>query len=152
MNTTLNKANAIIQEQPRHQLGGPPQPGVLLWAKITQINVDTLVVKFDDESESESTLEVLKPSKVCPGMDQDVDGYTYEYTSDDGQARTSTAGQSVESQVVVPAFIVDDLVQIGPAPGNLATFVPGLASYTRQVVNHPAMWDQVSTGSSGGDE
>lgn len=109
---------------------------------ITQVNADTLIVDLGGGA----TIEVVKPAKVCPALDQGVDGYSYTYTGTDSQTRTSTAGSSSETQVVVPRFLVGDVVEIGPAPANLGVIAPTLASFRFQVVNSPAYWAKQSGG------
>lgn len=139
--TTLNKTAAMLREQERHQLGGPPHPAVRLFATIVTINADTLVVNIGGGA----TVEVIKPAKVCPAMDKNVDGFTYDYSGDptEKQSRTSTSG-TTETQVVVPRFIIGDLVEVGPAPSNVADHAASLSAFTLQVVNSPAYWAKES--------
>jgi hypothetical protein len=122
----------------RHHQTPPPQPAPRFFATITEVLANTLMVSVAGGD----PVQVLKPIKVCPAFDQEVDGYTYAYSGDGSQTRTSTAGSSVETQVVVPPFIVDDVVEIGPAPGNIGDYAPSFASLRLQVVNHPAYWSK----------
>lgn len=134
------RIRAELSEQAQHQLGASGGGGATFMATVAEVKGSTLVVDLGGGAE----IEVIKPHKVCPALDQDVDGYTYAYSGSDSQNRTSTLGTSVENQTVVPAFIAGDVVEIGPAPGNMGVFAPSLAGYAYQVINHPAMWDKVS--------
>ncbi len=137
-----DKVMAALREQPQDHQAGPPQPGVRLLATILSVGFNTLSVTVDPEAETPPALTVAKPTKVCPALDQDIDGYTYSYNGDlaQGQSRTSTSGSDVENQVLVPRFIVGDLVEIGPAPSNLGDYAVALADVRMQVVNSPVYW------------
>lgn len=124
---------------PRHHQVPPPQPGARFLAKIAAVGGDTLLVTL---AEGETAVQVIKPLKVCPALDQAVTGYTINYTTTDKQTRTSTSGGNVETQTVVPRFIAGDLVEIGPVPGNVAAHAGSLAGITHQVINHPAYWSK----------
>lgn len=130
-----------LAAMPRHHLSAPAQPVARFLATIAAVNADTLLVQINGGGDP---VVAIKPLKVCPALDQDVDGYTYSYTIDatQRQRRTSTSGSNTETQTVVPRFIVGDVVEIGPAPGNLADYAESLAGVRYQVVNHPAYWSK----------
>lgn len=138
------KVMTELNEQPRHHVVGAPQAGVRMLARITSVGFNVVGVTVGTEQQESAAFTVVKPTKVCPALDQDVDGYTYDYSGDltEGQSRTSTTGQDVENQVVVPKFIVGDVVEIGPAPSNLGDLAASLASFKLQVVNSPAYWSK----------